>query len=93
MAGNFHIAPGESLKEYHSHVHDLHMISPGKFNSTHRFEHFSFGEAYPDKQYPLDGVTTVATEGGTMHQYYVQVSWESNLVPPAWMLLVPTSAP
>ena len=73
VAGNFHIAPGESMKEYHSHVHDLHSVQPSVFNSSHRVDHFSFGEHHTSKPYPLDGVVTRSEQGGIMHQYYVQV--------------------
>jgi hypothetical protein len=63
VAGNFHIAPGQSIKEMHQHVHDLHSINPSTFNTTHEFTHFAFGHAYPNKKYPLDQVTTVSEKG------------------------------
>ncbi|MCP9263210.1 Endoplasmic reticulum-Golgi intermediate compartment protein 3 [Dirofilaria immitis] len=55
VAGNFHIAPGDPLKAHRSHFHDLHSLSPSKFDTSHRVNHFSFGNSFPGKVYPLDG--------------------------------------
>uniref|UniRef100_A0A914V828 Endoplasmic reticulum-Golgi intermediate compartment protein 3 n=1 Tax=Plectus sambesii TaxID=2011161 RepID=A0A914V828_9BILA len=73
VAGNFHIAPGHTLKDQHSHVHDLHSIGPSKFDTSHTINHLSFGNPYPGKAYPLDGRAFATKDGGTMFQYYVKV--------------------
>jgi len=73
VAGNFHIAPGHTLKEQHSHYHDLHSMPPQRFDTSHTVHHLSFGQPFPGKTYPLDGKTFTAHQGGVMFQYYVKV--------------------
>ena len=36
-------------------VHDLHSLSPKKFDASHVINHLSFGTPFPGKTYPLDG--------------------------------------
>jgi hypothetical protein len=72
VAGNFHIAPGKTVLENHAHVHDLHSLSPQKFNTSHFINHFSFGETYPGKGFPLDGHSSFDLIGGSMFQYYIK---------------------
>ncbi|CDW55645.1 Endoplasmic reticulum-Golgi intermediate compartm ent protein 3 [Trichuris trichiura] len=73
VAGNFHIAPGSTVKDLHSHVHNLHAVGPKSFNTSHIVRHFSFGTPYPGKQYPLDGQQTITESGGVMVHYFVKI--------------------
>ncbi|KHN82773.1 Endoplasmic reticulum-Golgi intermediate compartment protein 3 [Toxocara canis] len=75
VAGNFHIAPGDALRTHRSHFHDLHSISPTKFDTAHIINHLSFGTPFPGKNYPLDGKSfgTNKDSSGIMFQYYVKV--------------------
>ncbi|KRY23701.1 Endoplasmic reticulum-Golgi intermediate compartment protein 3 [Trichinella patagoniensis] len=63
VTGNFHIAPGSSVKDVHVHVHNLHQLGPSAFNTSHTIKHFSFGESFPGKKFPLDGETVIANKG------------------------------
>uniref|UniRef100_A0A5S6QZZ2 Endoplasmic reticulum-Golgi intermediate compartment protein 3 n=1 Tax=Trichuris muris TaxID=70415 RepID=A0A5S6QZZ2_TRIMR len=73
VAGNFHIAPGSTVRDAHSHVHSLHSVGPQSFNTSHTVRHFSFGTPYPGKQYPLDGQSTITESGGLMVHYFVKI--------------------
>ncbi|CAI4226934.1 unnamed protein product [Auanema sp. JU1783] len=73
VAGNFHIAPGDPYRTFHSHVHDLHSFVPTKFDCSHTINHFSFGNYYPGKAHPLDGRLFDEGRGGIMYQYYLKI--------------------
>ncbi|VDK27136.1 unnamed protein product [Gongylonema pulchrum] len=83
VAGNFHIAPGDPLKSIRSHFHDLHSLSPTKFDTSHTINHLSFGKPYPRKVYPLDGRSfgSERKSDGMMYQYYLK------LVPTSYVYL------
>ncbi|VDM10326.1 unnamed protein product [Wuchereria bancrofti] len=98
VAGNFHIAPGDPLKAHRSHckiikiltyflhlffsVHDLHSLSPSKFDTSHTVNHLSFGNSFPGKVYPLDGkFFGSAKDSGIMYQYHLK------LVPTSYVFL------
>ncbi|KRZ12390.1 Endoplasmic reticulum-Golgi intermediate compartment protein 3, partial [Trichinella zimbabwensis] len=73
VTGNFHIAPGSSVKDVHVHVHNLHQLGPSAFNTSHTIKHFSFGQSFPGKKFPLDGETVIANKGGVMVHYFVKI--------------------
>ncbi|CAD5230009.1 unnamed protein product [Bursaphelenchus okinawaensis] len=73
VEGNFHIAPGASVSAHRTHFHDLHSMSAGSFDTTHKINNLSFGKPYPGKHYPLNGLTFQSHKGGIMHQYFVKV--------------------
>ncbi|XP_063720533.1 endoplasmic reticulum-Golgi intermediate compartment protein 3-like [Symsagittifera roscoffensis] len=73
ISGNFHITPGASYEQSHSHVHDFQKIANREFNSTHIIHSLSFGEVYPQMQNPLDGTEEISKETNLMHTYYVKL--------------------
>ncbi|XP_075257862.1 endoplasmic reticulum-Golgi intermediate compartment protein 3-like [Convolutriloba macropyga] len=81
ISGNFHITPGASYEQSHSHVHDFQKIANREFNSTHVIHSLSFGEVYPDMKNPLDGTSVVCSQINQMHTYYVK------LVPTSYLSL------
>merc|ERR1712076_282612 len=81
ISGNFHITPGASYEQSHSHVHDFQKIANREFNSTHYIHSLSFGEVYPHMHNPLDMTEEVSREINLMHTYYVK------LVPTSYLSL------
>lgn len=79
VAGNFHFAPGKSYQEGAMHVHDLVPFPTREFDVSHVIHQLSFGEPYPGRRSPLDGVTKSRTRSGGgllstgMHQYFLKV--------------------
>lgn len=73
VAGNFHLAPGESHQSSKSHVHDIHSIQPARFDASHTINHLSFGRHFPGKQFPLDGRDFSSENGGVMFVYNAKV--------------------
>lgn len=74
MAGNFHIAPGSTLKGMHGHSHDVSAFNfMESFNLTHSINLLSFGAHFPGKKNPLDGMERVTTAHNSLFQYYVKV--------------------
>ena len=73
VAGNFHIAPGRSYQQGgFVHVHDTQMLDPD-VNVSHVIHRFGFGESYPGKVDPLNGVVKTDAEGAGMFQYFVKI--------------------
>ncbi|KAH7704770.1 Serologically defined breast cancer antigen NY-BR-84 [Aphelenchoides avenae] len=73
VQGNFHIAPGGALNVHSAHFHNMHSMSAGNFDTTHIINHMSFGQAYPGKEYPLDGNTFTSNKGGLQHAYTLKL--------------------
>lgn len=67
VAGNFHVALGETSSRGHGHVHQFNPASISKFNVTHTIHSLSFGDPLPGSKHaknPLDGTFKgVPTEG------------------------------
>ena len=67
VAGNFHFAPGKSFQMAHMHVHDLMPFMDVAYNMSHVINHLSFGQYYPGRVEPLNGVVHSAADcGGRM---------------------------
>ncbi|KAG5184554.1 endoplasmic reticulum vesicle transporter-domain-containing protein [Tribonema minus] len=78
VAGNFHMAMGESMVKDGRHVHIFNIDDSDTFNISHTIHSLSFGDTYPDMPAnPLDGVVRMVGEdtGTGLMQYYI------NLVP------------
>mmetsp|Transcript_3523 Transcript_3523/g.10231 ORF Transcript_3523/g.10231 Transcript_3523/m.10231 type:complete len:389 (+) Transcript_3523:375-1541(+) len=79
VAGNFHFAPGKSFQQGSMHVHDLVPFPTKDFDVSHTINQLSFGEPFPGRKSPLDGVVKgrprkgMATVGTGMHQYFLKV--------------------
>lgn len=80
VAGNFHFAPGKSYQQGPMHVHDLTPFPTRTFDVTHVINQLSFGDGFPGRKSPLDGVskTKAASDPNGklitgMHQYFVKV--------------------
>lgn len=73
VAGNFHIAIGETHARGAGHIHQFNPANLGKFNVTHTIHSLSFGEIYPGMRNPLDGTFKVVREGSGVFMYYLKV--------------------
>lgn len=55
VAGNFHVAHGESIIKDGHHIHQFNIAEAPKFNISHTIHSISFGDKYPDMPpNPLD---------------------------------------
>ena len=72
VAGNFHIAPGESSQGGYQHIHSTSMV-PDDVNVTHTIHSLAFGAAFPGQFNALDGHTEVDRTGAMRTQYFVSV--------------------
>ena len=73
VAGNFHLAPGQSFQQHHLHVHSLRNIRLNLLNTTHMIDDLSFGQHFPNQVNPLSGTEQLATEGAVLFHYYVKI--------------------
>lgn len=79
VAGNFHFAPGRSFQAGGVHVHDLIPFGTEEFDISHTIHKLSFGEDYPGRENPLNGVIVPKVnahnrEGKTgAYQYFLKV--------------------
>mmetsp|Transcript_16272 Transcript_16272/g.27496 ORF Transcript_16272/g.27496 Transcript_16272/m.27496 type:complete len:415 (-) Transcript_16272:109-1353(-) len=76
VAGNFHIAHGESIVRDGRHIHQFNPALAPKFNVSHTIHSVSFGEKYPSMPAnPLDGASKIigADENTGLYQYFVRV--------------------
>ena len=76
VAGNFHIAPGQSFQEHHVHVHSLRNIRLNKLNTTHYIDQLTFGNAFPNQINPLSNTKEVTNShdgGSILYHYYVKI--------------------
>lgn len=75
VAGNFHIAFGDSVVKDGRHIHQFIPSEAPFFNVSHSISHISFGDEYPGRVNPLDGkVKYVSQELGTgLFQYFIKV--------------------
>lgn len=56
VAGNFHIAHGESIVRDGKHIHQFNPVTAPKYNISHTIHSLSFGTPYPSMPTnPLDG--------------------------------------
>jgi hypothetical protein len=73
VAGNFHIAPGQSFQQHHVHVHSLKNLRLNLLNTTHFVNDLSFGEYFPNQVNPLSDTKQIANAGATLFHYYVKI--------------------
>lgn len=73
VAGNFHIAPGQSFEQRNFHVHSLRNIHLNMLNTSHLIKDLSFGEYFPDQINPLSNTQQATNEGAVLFHYYVKV--------------------
>ncbi|CAF1064964.1 unnamed protein product [Rotaria sordida] len=73
VAGNFHIAPGQSFQQQHLHVHSLRNIRLNLLNTTHYINDLSFGEYFPNQINPLSNTKQITNGGAVLFHYYVKI--------------------
>ncbi|KAI8364804.1 endoplasmic reticulum vesicle transporter-domain-containing protein [Radiomyces spectabilis] len=86
VRGNFHIAPGQSFRHSHMHIHDLNQYMKGTLNGhtfdmSHTIHSLKFGPDGPDAdtaaaltvQNPLAGVVKQTTEARIVYQYFLKI--------------------
>jgi hypothetical protein len=76
VAGNFHIAHGESIVRDGRHIHQFIPSEAPGYNISHTIHSISFGDPYPNMpKNPLDGVTKIISEevGTGLFQYFIKV--------------------
>jgi len=91
VAGNFHIAMGETHSRGTNHIHQFNPHQLGHFNVSHTIHGLSFGEPFPGRKNPLDGVTRSVPEGTGVWMHYIKVvpTVFSSSGPAALSLLTP----
>lgn len=73
VAGNFHIAPGQSYEQRNFHVHSLQNIRLNLLNTSHSIEDLTFGQHFPNQINPLAKTQQVTNEGAVLFHYYIKV--------------------
>jgi len=73
VAGNFHIAMGETHARGAGHIHQFNPGAISRFNVTHTIHTLSFGEPFPGQQNPLDKTIQTPKEGAGVYMYYIKV--------------------
>lgn len=73
VAGNFHIAMGETHTRGAGHIHQFHPLTILRYNVSHIIHSLSFGMSYPGQHNPLDGVVKNNPEGTGVYMYYIKV--------------------
>lgn len=76
VAGNFHVALGESVVRDGRFIHQFQPQDAPKFNTSHTVHSLSFGVEYPGMPVnPMDGVTKLADkeQGTGLYQYFIKL--------------------
>lgn len=73
VAGNFHVALGDSTERDTRHIHQFNPSDIESYNASHRINHLSFGEVYPGMKNPLDDRKHIVENGYGVFQYYIKV--------------------
>ncbi|KAL7582816.1 hypothetical protein Lser_V15G46037 [Lactuca serriola] len=74
VAGNFHFVKSFHLANMHlPHVHDAHSFEDDSYNISHRINKLAFGDYYPGKVNPLDGVRWYQGTPNGIYQYFLKV--------------------
>ena len=76
VAGNFHIAPGQSFEQHHVHIHSLRNIRFNMINTTHYIDELAFGKNFPNQINPLSKTKQIATNRDNtalLYHYYVKI--------------------
>jgi hypothetical protein len=93
VAGNFHIAHGESIVRDGKHIHQFNPMTAPLYNISHTINSLSFGEEYQGMpRNPLDSVVRIVkkeTNTG-LFQYFIRIiptiyryfylTWSHNVV-------------
>lgn len=76
VAGNFHIAHGESVVRDSKHIHHFNPETAPKFNVSHTINSLSFGDAYENMPTnALDSVRKIIGAGNNtgLFQYFIKI--------------------
>ncbi|KAI2801774.1 Endoplasmic reticulum-Golgi intermediate compartment protein 3 [Blomia tropicalis] len=75
IAGNFHIALGQSFEKNHVHTHDINLSDLFKLNTSHVINHLSFGRKLDNTVNQLDNASFISEEGHGLatFQYYLKI--------------------
>ena len=73
VAGNFHIAMGETRQRGAGHIHQFNPMAIGDYNVSHTIHGLSFGEPYAGSTNPLDARTHTPESGAAVFMYYLKV--------------------
>lgn len=76
VAGNFHIAHGESIVSDGRHIHQFIPAEAPHFNASHTIHMVSFGDPYPSMPpNPLDGIERIVDKdiGTGLFQYFIKI--------------------
>jgi hypothetical protein len=73
VAGNFHIAPGQSFEQRNMHIHSLRNLRLNMLNTSHLLHDLSFGEYFPNQINPLSDTKQITNDSAVLFHYYVKV--------------------
>ena len=73
VAGNFHIAMGETHQRGAGHIHQFNPMAIADYNVSHTINALSFGAPYTGALNPLDASTHTPKEGAAVYMYYLKV--------------------
>lgn len=73
VAGNLHVAMGETHARGAGHIHQFNPSLIATFNTSHTIHAFSFGEPYPGMKNPLDGVVKAVHSGSGVFMYFIKI--------------------
>lgn len=73
VAGNFHIAMGETHSRGNGHIHQFNPSQLQNFNTSHVIHSLSFGEPFPGIRNPLDGTVAIADVSTGVFMYFAKI--------------------
>jgi hypothetical protein len=76
VAGNFHVALGESVVRDGRFIHQFQPADAPKFNASHVVHSLSFGDPYPGmRANPMDNKVNLASvaHGTGLYQYFIKL--------------------
>jgi hypothetical protein len=74
LPGHLHVSAQRSMGGFDGRMQfAIDPASARTFNASHTFRRLSFGPAFPGQVSPLDGVSSVPTEGPAAFQYHLRV--------------------
>ena len=73
VAGNFHIAMGETHSRGAGHIHQFNPAMLSTFNTSHIIHTLSFGQPYPGIKNPLDGTVAIAQGSTGVYMYFAKI--------------------
>jgi len=73
VAGNFHIAMGETHARGAGHIHQFNPAQIAAYNVSHTVHSLSFGLPFAGQKNPLDGARNFPKEGSGVYMFYVKV--------------------